>query len=532
MKRFSNKIILLAALLTPILFVYTPKIYAEASAPNVTSFTVSTTTLTNKGGSVTEKVAVKNAKTCIFVSKNSTSGVVKKITKACNTGTYTNQLVLPNNSTTLTTSYKLYVNVIGSGGNLNSKTITITVKPQPPIILSVSTSSDSLPSSGGYVDFSANVSPGSICTLNVSADRKVDGFPSMNTINCLSGKLDSSIILPNNPYSSSTTYSFSMIVSNDSGWVSKIVKVKVQVNGPVGYNVNLFHIGTIPGAMVSDGSHLWVASEMLNGNPLTELDLKNGAIIQTITDPSYKISQPYALEFDGTHIWILNKDDTITEINASDGSMVAHMYNANYGIQYPADIKSDGTHIWLSDTRDNTIAEINISDRTLVRLIKDSSYKLNSPYNLVSDGNRLWVGNKKSQSITLINELDGSLAKIIDISNNNENYASQMVFDGANVWAVNGSASLISELGLSGNKVRTIQVNSVYSTTQASIAVGPNTIWVSNAPLNSLTEFNKSDGAFSDVLTGSQSAFSYPNYLIYAGGHVWVANNTDYITEF
>ncbi len=76
-------------------------------------------------------------------------------------------------------------------------------------------------------------------------------------------------------------------------------------------------VGSEPGAVSSDGTHVWVAN--YTGNTVTELAASTGAVDQTIGVGSL----PRAISSDGTHVWVANTNDsTVTEIAASTGSVL------------------------------------------------------------------------------------------------------------------------------------------------------------------------------------------------------------------
>ena len=59
----------------------------------------------------------------------------------------------------------------------------------------------------------------------------------------------------------------------------------------------------VPGAVSSDGTHVWVAN---NGNSVTELDAVDRGLVQVISGPSYGFNYPAAISSDGTHVWVAN----------------------------------------------------------------------------------------------------------------------------------------------------------------------------------------------------------------------------------
>src|SRR6185437_15690031 len=85
-----------------------------------------------------------------------------------------------------------------------------------------------------------------------------------------------------------------------------------------------------PQALVSDGSHLFVANT--DGNSITEVNASDGSLVRVIQGPSYAFSQPRAMLLEGGHLWIANwQGNSVTEINTSDGSLVRVVQGTSYG---------------------------------------------------------------------------------------------------------------------------------------------------------------------------------------------------------
>ena len=59
--------------------------------------------------------------------------------------------------------------------------------------------------------------------------------------------------------------------------------------------------------------------------------------------------------FDGTHIWVTNReDDTVSKIVAATGEVAATIDVGDS----PRGVAFDGTHIWTANTGDDTVSKI------------------------------------------------------------------------------------------------------------------------------------------------------------------------------
>jgi YVTN family beta-propeller protein len=82
--------------------------------------------------------------------------------------------------------------------------------------------------------------------------------------------------------------------------------------------VQTIGVGSLPVAVSSDGTHVWVANQ--GGNTVTELNASTGAVVQTIGVGDF----PDAVSSDGTHVWVANAGgNTMTEIFVNPPFQVA-----------------------------------------------------------------------------------------------------------------------------------------------------------------------------------------------------------------
>ena len=63
--------------------------------------------------------------------------------------------------------------------------------------------------------------------------------------------------------------------------------------------INTVTVGTNPCAVAFDGSHIWVAND---NNTVSEIDAATHRVISTVTVGSTS----FGIAFDGTHIWVTN----------------------------------------------------------------------------------------------------------------------------------------------------------------------------------------------------------------------------------
>ena len=122
-----------------------------------------------------------------------------------------------------------------------------------------------------------------------------------------------------------------------------------------------------------------------------------------VSGGSFGFNGPYAVAFDGTHLWVTNLGgNSVTELNASDGSWVRTLSGGSYGFNNSRGVAFDGTHLWVTNVGGNSVTELNASDGSWVRTLSGGSYGFNGSYYIAFDGTHVWVTNYSGNSVTKI----------------------------------------------------------------------------------------------------------------------------------
>jgi YVTN family beta-propeller protein len=156
--------------------------------------------------------------------------------------------------------------------------------------------------------------------------------------------------------------------------------------------VKTIPVGSEPGAVSSDGTHVWVANS--GGGTVSEIDASTGTVVDTIPVGT----DPVAVSSDGTHVWVANEgtytygtpnpvNGTVSEIDASTGTVV----NTIPAGSDPSGVSSDGTHVWVEN--DGGFSEIDASTGTVVNTIPVGSGIHAEFFGVSSDGTHVWVTN-------------------------------------------------------------------------------------------------------------------------------------------
>jgi YVTN family beta-propeller protein len=147
-------------------------------------------------------------------------------------------------------------------------------------------------------------------------------------------------------------------------------------------------VGSVPRAVSSDGTHVWVTD--WGENTVSEIEASSGKVINTI-----KVGEkPYGVSSDGTHVWVTNlADGTVSEIEASSGKVI----NTIEVGESPFSVSSDGSHVWVTN-EPKTVSEIEASSAKVINTIKVGK----DPEGVSSDGTHVWVTNEGESTVSEI----------------------------------------------------------------------------------------------------------------------------------
>ena len=138
-------------------------------------------------------------------------------------------------------------------------------------------------------------------------------------------------------------------------------------------------VGSEPIAVTFDGTNIWVANE--GSNNVTKMLAANGSVVGTYPAGT----NPDALAFDGTSIWVANNMNPgyATKLLASDGSIQGSFF-LGPADDFPTGILFDGTYIWTANSGTSSTTKL-ASDGSIV----GSYYANSSPFGIVFDGTNI-----------------------------------------------------------------------------------------------------------------------------------------------
>ncbi len=227
-------------------------------------------------------------------------------------------------------------------------------------------------------------------------------------------------------------------------------------------------LGTEPYAVAFDGVHVWVTN--YNDNTVSEIDPSTATVINNFSVGK----NPSAVAFDGMHVWVTNyNDNTVSEIDPSTATVVKIVGVGNG----PDGVTFDGTHVWVTNSGDKTVSKIDPSSATVINTVNVGYL----PYGMAFDGTHVWVTNYGDKTVS---EIDTSTATVINTVNVGT-YPNGAAFDGTHVWVVNYGDSTVSEIDpTTATVINTVTVGgSPYG-----LAFDGAHVWVTNWGSNSVTE--------------------------------------------
>jgi len=227
-----------------------------------------------------------------------------------------------------------------------------------PVISQFAVSQSSLPSGGGMVEATATVTNASNCYYNVTS--YAADFESSSKIS--EGNCDQNLTVPANPLAVTMYVVVSISVSGPrlfSAPIEQEITITVAPNilavPSTSTTTTTFPSPTKnsiappagPDALLSVGSHIWVAS--CDADTVTEIDALNHEVIQELTSPQYGFVCPGSLALIGDNIWVADtRNNSITVLNASTGDWVQTL--AGPGILSPSIITFTGSNVWVTSS--------------------------------------------------------------------------------------------------------------------------------------------------------------------------------------
>jgi YVTN family beta-propeller protein len=215
---------------------------------------------------------------------------------------------------------------------------------------------------------------------------------------------------------------------------------------------------------------------------------------------------PFALEFDGTHIWVANLDDG--NVQAIDPATGQAQPPIPVGAE-PIALVFDNSRLWVANFGDDTVQALDPqSEEASAPIAVDAG-----PGALVFDGQRVWVANAQANTIQPIDVTTGQAGDPIRVGT----APFALAFDGVRVWVANYRDDTVQALDLATRKLgKPIPVGNG----PAALAVGGGRVWVANYLSNTLQTIDPETGRVSAPIVVDLGPYA----LLFDGQRLWIAN--------
>ncbi|MDX6612703.1 MAG: hypothetical protein QOD75_1889 [Blastocatellia bacterium] len=357
--------------------------------------------------------------------------------------------------------------------------------------------------SGEALNITVSVNPPEIVSFSASPQLFALGWPVT-----LSWETKSVTALTLNPGNISLPVNTSSCVVNPKGQV--VYQLTAEGQGPpvmtpvtVTQQLDCFPVGTQPRALAYDGTYIWVGNS--EDETVMRLRATNGT-----SQGTFQTTFPLALAYDGTYIWV-GHTDNVTRLLAADGSDQGCFQVGSL----PQALVYDGTYIWA--------AVGGVAPGVAVRLLATDGSNQGTfavgkyPQAIAYDGTYIWVANLEDNTVTRLLATDGSSRGTFPTGNS----PCALVSDGTYVWVANQSDNTLTRLlTVDGSNHGTFAVGKYPD----GLVTDGTYIWVSNEDDNTVTRLLATDGSFQ----GTFQVGGNPNAMVYDGTYIWVANGSDY----
>jgi DNA-binding beta-propeller fold protein YncE len=147
---------------------------------------------------------------------------------------------------------------------------------------------------------------------------------------------------------------------------------------------------------------------------VTELNAATGKLVKILRGhlDGLKFGGGYAVTVasDRTHVWVADADGSVFEFSAATGTLIKVLHGHRHQFTDPDAITFDGTHVWVTNPGSSLgagpglctggqVTELDASGK-LVKVLSSPSYKFAGPDAVAAVGGHIWVANLCGYSVT------------------------------------------------------------------------------------------------------------------------------------
>lgn len=218
---------------------------------------------------------------------------------------------------------------------------------------------------------------------------------------------------------------------------SQSASLTVRTAAPVvGQTIYGWGLGQ-PGAVASDGAHLWVVSNLdanaqdpqtFAGTALVELSASTGAFRRI----SRAVVGPTLLADVGPHLWVVDSSGRLHELSAVTGAIERTTSGSGF-FDVPTVLVANRDVVWIADN-DNDLMEYQAWTGAFLRHVT-LPHGVSDTVAMSIVGSNLWVLDQSTRGATLLNAMTGALVRRLDSAD--LGYPTSLATDGKDVWLTN-----------------------------------------------------------------------------------------------
>ena len=187
-----------------------------------------------------------------------------------------------------------------------------------------------------------------------------------------------------------------------------------------------------------DAGALWRLPAKSCSKPDSDADQDSRIENVMIGDDTKQFDQPFGIIFDGTYIWVANRDSNeVMRLDPDEcqGSTCKKARIIEVGDQgsQPSNLAYDGKYVWVTLQGTNQVVRI---DAETSRPVGQPIPVGRIPLGIAFDGANIWVANNEDESVSRLRGSDGELLETFDTGG----AASRIAFDGKFIWITNYSS--------------------------------------------------------------------------------------------
>jgi len=235
-----------------------------------------------------------------------------------------------------------------------------------------------------------------------------------------------------------------LLLSGQSLWVANFFGnsvTKLAASGcaasqdSCGNSIGTYSVDELPVALAFDGQHLWAASSLKQS--LFTLDPDTGQVVASYTLPHV----PSALIWADSFLWTANAiAGTVTKVSP-DGRVEA---DTAVG-EGPVALAFDGSSLWIANKEGKSLVRM---DPVTSQVAETIDLK-GEPLALIFDGRSLWVALGDLGQIIQVDPQTGVVGEQVDTGAD----PSALVFDGESLWAAAPRAGRVFRIDPTGAKI-------------------------------------------------------------------------------